>query len=394
MLYRLSRILFWIAAIAAVMALVGPTALATAMTALAGIGVLAAYVAARGGLQWERRTSGPAPEHEGPVLSSEALVEIAGLVEVAIASAPPGVERASLAAADVLRAELGARETAVHRVRGMNPPFVDLVTLASDGHPGVGHRLRLERSPLGVALRDGCVTRGEAGSYAIPISEAAGPVAAIELGPPALRAAPGILEGFFERVATMLAGAASAPQNVMKSAEALPDRSACDIRTPPGGTATPLQEAPRDGCRSQYIDTDASTDCLTARAVPDSPIRSEMASALDAVALAKLRELDPTGETRLVERVLRAFETSAVRLQEQLDAACTGGDRAGIRHVAHTLKSSSASIGALALSRHCATVEALIREDHPDSLDAPLAALRVELAAARNAIRSMIDTAA
>ena len=49
-----------------------------------------------------------------------------------------------------------------------------------------------------------------------------------------------------------------------------------------------------------------------------------------------------------LDRVLRAFETSVARLLPQLEAARTSGDRAGIRHVAHTLKSSSASIGKIA----------------------------------------------
>jgi HPt (histidine-containing phosphotransfer) domain-containing protein len=113
---------------------------------------------------------------------------------------------------------------------------------------------------------------------------------------------------------------------------------------------------------------------------------------LDAQALARLRELDPKGENQLVDRVLRAFETSVARLLPQLEAARSSGDRAGIRHVAHTLKSSSASIGALALSQHCATVEALIRENSSDDLQAPLTALVAELDAVRQTIHTMLGT--
>ena len=89
--------------------------------------------------------------------------------------------------------------------------------------------------------------------------------------------------------------------------------------------------------------------------------------------------------------MLRAFETSALRLLPQLETARAGGDRAGVRHVAHTLKSSSASIGALTLSQHCAAVETLIREERPDDLEAPLTALLAELASVRQTIRSMLD---
>ena len=81
------------------------------------------------------------------------------------------------------------------------------------------------------------------------------------------------------------------------------------------------------------------------------------ATLLDADALDRLRELDPTGKSRLLERVLRAFESSASRLAQQFREARSGGDMQGIRHVVHTLKSSSASIGALALARLCAEIE-------------------------------------
>ncbi|MBL0092287.1 MAG: Hpt domain-containing protein [Piscinibacter sp.] len=52
--------------------------------------------------------------------------------------------------------------------------------------------------------------------------------------------------------------------------------------------------------------------------------------------------------------MLKAFETSVARLAPQLDESRRSGDRAGIRHVAHTLKSSSASIGALKAVPSCA----------------------------------------
>ena len=86
---------------------------------------------------------------------------------------------------------------------------------------------------------------------------------------------------------------------------------------------------------------------------------------LDEGALQRLRDLDPSGSSRLLERVLRAFETSGTRLGAQLSAARETGDLQGVRHVAHTLKSSSASIGALRLSRLCAEIEAAARQETP-----------------------------
>lgn len=91
--------------------------------------------------------------------------------------------------------------------------------------------------------------------------------------------------------------------------------------------------------------------------------------ALDEAALARLRELDPKGENRLIERVLKAFDSSVSRLLPQLLHARSVDDRAGIRHVAHTLKSSAASIGAIKLSQICAEIESQVRLDKFDRLE-------------------------
>jgi HPt (histidine-containing phosphotransfer) domain-containing protein len=90
---------------------------------------------------------------------------------------------------------------------------------------------------------------------------------------------------------------------------------------------------------------------------------------LDAESLQRLRELDPTGATGLLPRVLQAYQSSAARLLAQLDEARGRGDLQGVRHVAHTLKSSSASIGALQLSALCAEAERRARDGTADGLD-------------------------
>jgi HPt (histidine-containing phosphotransfer) domain-containing protein len=113
---------------------------------------------------------------------------------------------------------------------------------------------------------------------------------------------------------------------------------------------------------------------------------------LDADALQRLRELDPDGRSRLLERVLRAFESSATRLGEQFRDSRTRNDMAGIRHVVHTLKSSSASIGALALARICAEIETSIRSDALVGLPERLDAMDRELKAVLQAVTPMLST--
>ena len=111
---------------------------------------------------------------------------------------------------------------------------------------------------------------------------------------------------------------------------------------------------------------------------------------LDAQALQRLRDLDPGGQNQLVERVFKAFDNSIGRLLPQLDEAVRAGDLMALRHVTHTLKSSSASIGALKLSRLCADTEAQVRQggDIPD-LSERMQVLRGEIMRVQRCVNEM-----
>ena len=117
----------------------------------------------------------------------------------------------------------------------------------------------------------------------------------------------------------------------------------------------------------------------------DNPARQPAETVLDAAALASLAQLDPTGANRLMPRVLTTYRSSMARLLAQLAQARAQPDPATQRLVAHTLKSSSASVGALWLSQLCGDAEKALREgrldDLPDLLDQLVAeAARVDAA--------------
>jgi HPt (histidine-containing phosphotransfer) domain-containing protein len=130
----------------------------------------------------------------------------------------------------------------------------------------------------------------------------------------------------------------------------------------------------------------------TSSAAAGASARRAHPAVLDSDALDRLRELDPNGTSRLLDRVLRAFASSAERLAKQFGDARAAADLPGIRHVAHTLKSSSASIGALDLARLCAEVETAIRTDARDGLPERLDAMDRELAAVLQAVQPMLST--
>ncbi|MCH2242008.1 MAG: Hpt domain-containing protein [Aquabacterium sp.] len=122
-----------------------------------------------------------------------------------------------------------------------------------------------------------------------------------------------------------------------------------------------------------------------------NPFTAAAASVLDADALERLRALDPTGSNHLMERVLKAFQASVGRLLPMLQEAQQDNDLAGIGHVAHTLKSSSASIGAIKLSQLCAEIEQMIRRGEGHALGTRVDDLTREIGAVIQSLRSLLE---
>jgi len=113
---------------------------------------------------------------------------------------------------------------------------------------------------------------------------------------------------------------------------------------------------------------------------------------LDAAALARLSELDPTGDGTLVQRVLATYATSLERTRNELVRVRQVAQRLGLHRLAHTLKSSSASVGALALSALCAQVEQHVRVQQPGDIDALLDAMLAEMQRVSGAVQAMLRT--
>jgi HPt (histidine-containing phosphotransfer) domain-containing protein len=123
---------------------------------------------------------------------------------------------------------------------------------------------------------------------------------------------------------------------------------------------------------------------------PPGPAPLQGAAQFDPVALERLRELDPDGRHGVLQRVLTAFETSLSRMLVQLAAEREGGDAGVVAGVAHTLKSSSASVGATALSQACAEVERRLRTGEAGSLDGDIERLLSAGEGALATVRAML----
>ena len=97
------------------------------------------------------------------------------------------------------------------------------------------------------------------------------------------------------------------------------------------------------------------------------PVAAEgQAAALDRAVLDRIVAMEQGGAPRLLARLIDTFIDSAARLVTSVELALASSDAAAMRQATHTLKSSSASLGAHELARRCGEIEAFARaEDLP-----------------------------
>ncbi|MCU7376574.1 response regulator [Paucibacter sp. O1-1] len=158
------------------------------------------------------------------------------------------------------------------------------------------------------------------------------------------------------------------------------------VRRLPNDNRVQQDAAPTEP-KDPLMPRDGSTMSTQSPATPATPI-------LDPQAIARLRELDPGGGNKLLERVIAAFLKSLERLLPELGQARAhpekGLDLAAVRHVTHTLKSSSASLGALKLSKLCADIETMARNGQTEGLDILLDGMHDEVARVRGALNELL----
>jgi HPt (histidine-containing phosphotransfer) domain-containing protein len=90
-----------------------------------------------------------------------------------------------------------------------------------------------------------------------------------------------------------------------------------------------------------------------------SPTRFAM-STLQQEALQAIRELGGDSQD-LLQQIVQLYFDAAPGLLQQMNSGFASGDLAAIRNAAHSLKSSSANLGATELSKMCGQLEAAAR---------------------------------
>jgi signal transduction histidine kinase/CheY-like chemotaxis protein/HPt (histidine-containing phosphotransfer) domain-containing protein len=99
--------------------------------------------------------------------------------------------------------------------------------------------------------------------------------------------------------------------------------------------------------------------------IADPPAAAEGAPAdavLDRRALAAITALDQAGRPSVLQKVVALYLQQSPGLVDLLRSAVDGNDSAALRAAAHSLKSSSANLGALGLSEKCRALESKARE--------------------------------
>lgn len=112
---------------------------------------------------------------------------------------------------------------------------------------------------------------------------------------------------------------------------------------------------------------------------------------LDPATLSSLRELDPGGTRGLLARLVEAFDRTLARQLTELDSANSQApDLERVGRAAHTLKSATAHLGALAVAAQCQALERQCQAGDAQALPEAVAQLRRDLAEAQSALHSLM----
>jgi len=95
-------------------------------------------------------------------------------------------------------------------------------------------------------------------------------------------------------------------------------------------------------------------------------------SPLDKTVLDGIRELEGAGNKGFFERIVKLYLSGAPGLVEGVLAGAEKGDMDSLLLAAHTLKSSSANVGAIGLSDLCRKIEVKARAGGPVAAGDPL----------------------
>jgi two-component system sensor histidine kinase/response regulator len=128
--------------------------------------------------------------------------------------------------------------------------------------------------------------------------------------------------------------------------------------------------------------------------VVGAPAAANLAAAINSKLLDQLRELDPSGGLGFARQLLQVYLDSTGNTVCQAEQAIATGDSKALCRAAHSLKSSSANVGAETLSGLFRQLEELGRAGKLDEASVVFGAARREYGQAVNEINSLLEDCA
>jgi HPt (histidine-containing phosphotransfer) domain-containing protein len=111
---------------------------------------------------------------------------------------------------------------------------------------------------------------------------------------------------------------------------------------------------------------------------PAAKTPEKVGEVLDRQVLEQLAKVMTNGKPELLTRVINLYLVESPKLVLKLKQAAGASNAPDMASAAHSLKSSSANVGAKALSRHCEELETLARRGETDEARRMLAKVEKE----------------
>jgi CheY-like chemotaxis protein len=129
---------------------------------------------------------------------------------------------------------------------------------------------------------------------------------------------------------------------------------------------------------------------------PETPERATAAHAkapevLDRQVLDQLRKLLTNGKPELLARTINLYLAESPKLMQKLKQAAGAKDAPEIARSAHSLKSSSANVGATLLSRYCAELESSARRAETEEASETFARIETEHDRVQSALSAELE---
>jgi HPt (histidine-containing phosphotransfer) domain-containing protein len=126
-------------------------------------------------------------------------------------------------------------------------------------------------------------------------------------------------------------------------------------------------------------------------AEPAAPQAAGAAEVLDRQVLGQLGALRTNGKPDLLARTINLYLVESPKLMQKLKQAAAANDAPEIVRSAHSLKSSSANVGATALSRYCGDIEASARRADTEEARRIFAKLEAEHGRVQSALSAEFE---